>query len=242
MPGRRGRAARFPRHGHCGDRRGPQRSGPAVGFRDGVGIGRSVRGRRRRRRRFRPAAGGLNVSVPEFDGADDEHLAIVAASLPSGAMVRNGRLASISTRPDNELRSGSTMLAELASIEEPICFWSCRADAVGVGRHQVGGPEPDGATAALECADFRPSRDVCQWQPAHSKVCAFLRSDGRTRDRRSRPASANQPARRRIVREHVLRRRCRHFRGGSVRNVCAGTSTRSPAPTQPRVALATAEP
>ena len=43
-------------------------AGPAVGFRDGVGIGggfrRSVRGRRRRRRRFRPAAGGLGCFRP----------------------------------------------------------------------------------------------------------------------------------------------------------------------------------
>ena len=35
-----------------------------------------------------------DVSVPEFDGADDEHLAVVAASLPSLASC-------ISTRPDN---------------------------------------------------------------------------------------------------------------------------------------------
>ena len=28
-----------------------------------------------------------DVSVPEFDGADDEHLAVVAASLPSGGIV-----------------------------------------------------------------------------------------------------------------------------------------------------------
>ena len=48
---------------------------------------------------------------PEFDGADDEHLAVVAASLPSGGriVVRNGRLAS--SRPDNWRLPGSTLRA-----------------------------------------------------------------------------------------------------------------------------------
>ena len=62
-------------------------AGPAVGLGDGVGIGVGFD-------EVSEVGGGVggdfgqpqaawDVSVPEFDGADDEHLAVVAASLPS---------------------------------------------------------------------------------------------------------------------------------------------------------------
>ena len=91
-------------------------AGPAVRFvRDGVGIGGDgVRGRRRRRRRFRPAAGGLGVSVP---GSMAPRII-----LPSGQSVLALRWEDRSFGPacerlassisiQNGLRSGSTMLA-----------------------------------------------------------------------------------------------------------------------------------
>ena len=83
------------------------------------------------------------------------------------SLVRNGRLASsISTRPDNGLRSGSTMLARSLWASSPSA--AVRADtelflelqgrdAVGVGRHQVGGPEPDGERQLAGVQD-RPGR------------------------------------------------------------------------------------
>ena len=92
-------------------------AGPAVGFHHGVGIdggfdevaevSGAVGGD------FgQPQAAG-RVSVPELDGADDQHLAVVAAPSRGGggiALGAKGRLASsISTRPDNGLRSGSTI-------------------------------------------------------------------------------------------------------------------------------------
>ena len=92
-------------------------AGPAVGFRCGVEVGcgfdeaaevsGAVGGD------FgQPQAAG-RVLVPELNGADDQHFAVVAAP-PRGAggslLVRKGRLASsISTRPDSGLRSGSTI-------------------------------------------------------------------------------------------------------------------------------------
>ena len=209
-------------HGHCGDRRGPQRSRTSRRFsrwrRDRRRFRRSVRGRRLRRTRFRPASSAWDVSVPEFDGADDEHLAVVAASLPSGgsiALVRNGRLASsISTRPDNGLRSGSTMLARslwASSQAQPYRAFLERQELMApsnsgtetwpaVGRHQVGGPEPDGRQLA-GVQDRRRHRGLPAAAGALEGVCfpraAPIPFHGRTRDRRSRPASAFRSARRR---------------------------------------------
>ena len=85
-------------------------------------------------------------------------------------------------------------------------------DAVGVGRHQVGGPEPDGERQLAGVQD-RPGRH--RGLPAgsrpHSKVCAFLRSAhpfswphaGQTKPSGQR-ISISQAAQAVIVREHVL--------------------------------------
>ena len=90
---------------------------PAVCFRCGVGVGGgfdevaevggAVGGD------FGQPQAARYGSIPELDGADDQHLAVVAAP-PRGTggslLVRKGRLASsISTRPDSGLRSGSTI-------------------------------------------------------------------------------------------------------------------------------------
>ena len=47
-------------------------------------------------------------------------------------------------------------------------------DAVGVGRHQVGGQNQ--TVSGSRRAGFPAVTEVCRRQPAHSKVCAFLRS------------------------------------------------------------------
>ena len=117
-------------------------AGPAVGFRDGVGIGGgfdevsevggAVGG-------DRPAAGGRDVSVPEFDGADDEHLAVVAAYLAlrwEDRLWPEWKAGLVDFHQARQRVARSTMLARSlwASSQalryEPIpsCFWSCRAE------------------------------------------------------------------------------------------------------------------
>ena len=94
-------------------------AGPAVGFRDGVGIGggfdevSEVGG---------AVGGDFGQPQAAWDVPSPSSMAPTMSILPSwlrpcppvggSSLVRNGRLASsISTRPDNGLRSGSTMLA-----------------------------------------------------------------------------------------------------------------------------------
>ena len=92
-------------------------AGPAVGFRDGVGIGGgfdevsevggAVGGD------FGQPQAAWDFPSAEFDGADDEHLAVVAASLPSGGIVSGPewKAGLVDFHQANGLRSGSTMLA-----------------------------------------------------------------------------------------------------------------------------------
>ncbi len=102
------------------------------------------------------------------------------------SLVRNGRLASsMSTRPDNGLRSGSTMLARSlwassqALRQEPIasCFWSCRAEMplewVAI-RSAAQNQTVSGSL--LACRIVPAITEVCRRQPVQAKVCAFLRS------------------------------------------------------------------
>ena len=109
-----------------------------------------------------------------------------------------------------------------------------RSDAVGVGRHQVGGPEPEAAACWVQ---DRPGRHRGLPAAAGALRCVLFCAapipfHGRTRDRRSRPASAFDPRRRRRHRPGT----CAGRRGGCRGPVsCGGCatyrehSTRSPA-------------
>ena len=77
---------------------------------------------------------------PTFDGADDEHLADVAASLPSGGRIVFGPewKAGLADRHNVRQRvalgvdhAGAHLVGELpsAAIQPiPICLWTCRAE------------------------------------------------------------------------------------------------------------------
>ena len=139
-------------------------AGPAVGFRDGVPAVST-----RCPRSAAPVGGDFgepqaawDVSVPEFDGADDEHLAAWLRPCPpvgGSSLVRNGRLASsfppspttwLRSRQDVARSRGEQPSAAVRADTELFLELQGR-DAVGVGRHQVGGPEPDGERHLLAC-------------------------------------------------------------------------------------------
>ena len=195
-------------------------AGPAVGFRDGVGIGggfrRSVRGRRRRRRRFRPAAGRPGMFP------SPSSMAPTMSILPSwlrpcppvggSSLVRKWKAGLVDFHQARQRvalgvdHAGAQLVGEQPSAAvraDTELFLELQGrDAVGVGRHQVGGPEPDGERQLAGVQD-RPGRH--RGLPAGSRrtrrcvlFCAApIPFHGRTRDRRSRPASAFRSARRR---------------------------------------------
>ena len=203
-------------------------AGPAVGFRDGVGIGggfdevSEVGG----------AVGGdlgqpqaaWDVSVPEFDGADDEHLAVVAAPLPAaGGIVpgpewKAGLVDFDQARQRVALRvdhAGAQLVGEQPSAAvraDTELFLELQGrDAVGVGRHQVGGPEPDGERQLAGVQD-RPGRHrgLPAAAGALEGVCFSVQRPSlfmaaRGTDEAVRPAHFDQPGGAGvIVREHVL--------------------------------------
>ena len=135
-------------------------------------------------------------------------------------MVRNGRLASsISTRPDRVAlgvdHAGAQLVGEQPSAAvraDTELFLELQGrDAVGVGRHQVGGPEPDGERQLAGVQD-RPGRHrgLPAAAGALEGVCfsaqrPSLFMAARGTDEAVRPAHFDQPGGAGvIVREHVL--------------------------------------
>ena len=83
----------------------------------------------------------------------------VGGSLWSGM---EGWRSSISTRARNGLRSGSkgAQISQAAAVraDTPVSRTQQGRDAVGVGRHQVGGPEPDGEPQLAGVQEIVPAR------------------------------------------------------------------------------------
>ena len=159
-------------------------AGPAVGFRDGVGSGlrRSVRGRRRRRSEFRPAAGGLGCFRPRVRWR--RRCASWLRPCPpvgGSSLVRNGRRTRrFPPGPTTGCARGECWRAACGRAAKRCGKSRYRAVSGAAGQRcrcvspSLGGPEPDGER---QLAGIVPAvTEVCRRQPAHSKVCAFLRS------------------------------------------------------------------
>ena len=142
--------------------------------------------------RFRPAAGGLHVSA-SFDGAVDEHRRR-GCIMPSGGRIVFGPEWKAGLVDFHQARqrvalgvdhAGAQLVGEQPSAAvraDTELFQALQGrDAVGVVRHQVGGPEPD-AERLLAGVQDRPGRH--RRRPAaavpQSKVCAFRHSAAST--------------------------------------------------------------
>ena len=102
-------------------------------------------------------AAGSSPAVLDLDGADDQHLALMAASAAAGERVmlaaagdfgfvdldQAGERAAAG-RHHAAAQLGADQPRRLVGAEGELALQLQRRDAVGMGRHQIGRPEPGG--------------------------------------------------------------------------------------------------
>jgi hypothetical protein len=102
-------------------------------------------------------AAGAEATVFDLDGADDQHFALMAASAPAGdrivfAAARDfgfiqldeTRQRAAAWREHAAAQLGADQPRRLVGAETELALQLQNRDAVGVGSHQISGPEPGG--------------------------------------------------------------------------------------------------
>ena len=125
----------------------------------------------------------------DLDRAGDRHLAPTAAPAAAGERIVVGaagnrplvdldqageRLAA--GRDHGAAQLGAQQPGGLVGAEAELLLQLQRRDAVGMGRHQVGRPEPQVSGSFEPCSTVPAVTEVWRWQAAHSKVQALVAS------------------------------------------------------------------